>query len=201
MKAAAGKCDLRKEYDKRTADLEKIIRPLRTASYECDFDFRHLHKSLDDLASDWGGLDLNPDFQRGHVWSPDQQRHYIENILRGVVSTSGFLVQFNCPNWDDDQYAGDLPRGFQCIDGLQRITAVLGFMHGLVMPFGLTASELDNSRFSTRGAKYRLRVAVHNFQNKADLLQHYLDLNAGGTPHSMEEIERVMKMRNALITS
>jgi len=191
--------DGRDEYLIRSAWLDELISPLGTAKYESDFEFRHLRRALEGFSLDYGGLEMAPDFQRGHVWTPEQQQHYIENILRGVVSTSGFVVQFNCPNWDNDSYDGDLPRGFQCIDGLQRMTAVLAFMDGRVRPFGLLVEDLDRSRYSIRGSSYRLRIAVHTFQTKAELLQHYLDLNAGGTPHSAEEIERVRKMRDSLL--
>jgi hypothetical protein len=175
----------------KSAALALIIRPLRTAQYETDIFFSSLEQSLASYAKDWGGMELNPDYQRGHVWTSDQQRHYIENILRGVVSTSGFVIQMNCPNWDVDKYQGDLPRGFQCIDGLQRITAVLKFLAGEVHPFGLNVDELDGTSFSMRRSLFRFRFAIHNFESRADLLQHYLDLNVGGTPHTSEEITRV----------
>lgn len=189
------------EYNKRSHELSLLIKPLRTAKYEVDHDWRYLEKALEGYGNDYGGLDLNPDFQRGHVWSNDQQRHYIENVLRGVVSSSGFLVQLNCPNWDmdDHEYKGDLPLGMQCIDGLQRITAIQRFIAGEIRPFGLLHSDLNGSRFSMRGSSYRLRVAIHNFKTRADLLQHYIDLNAGGTPHTQEEIDRVRKLRETAI--
>lgn len=181
----------RAAYRRRTEELDQVIRPLRTAKYEVDHDWRTFQRSLEGYGLDYGGLDLNPDFQRGHVWTTDQQRHYIENVLRGVVSSSGFLLQFNCPTWENSAYRGDLPPGFQCIDGLQRLMAVQAFMANEVRPFGLTVEDLNGSAFSMRGSRYRFRIAVHDFQTRADLLQHYLDLNAGGTPHSPEEIERV----------
>lgn len=178
----------------KNAEFEAIIRPLRTASYEVDMEWSYFDRQIESIGADYGGLEMNPDFQRGHVWTPEQQQHFIENVLRGVVSSSGFHVQFNCPNWDNDRYNGDLPRGMQCIDGLQRITAVREFLAGNVKPFGLTAKELEGSRFSPKRGSYRFRVAVHNFEKKADLLAHYLDLNAGGTPHSAEELDRVRAM-------
>jgi uncharacterized protein with ParB-like and HNH nuclease domain len=148
---------------------------------------------LDAYKKDYGGLELHPDFQRGHVWTENQKHHFIENVLRGVVSTSGFLVQFNCPNWEDGSYTGDLPLGMECIDGLQRITAVLDFLKGSVRPFGFTVDDLAGSSFAIK-SRFRFRVAIHNFSNRAELLQHYLDLNTGGTPHSKEEIDRVHKL-------
>lgn len=197
-KHEAEKRALSLEYARRSAALSEIIRPLRTARYEADFDWTYARNALAGFEVDYGGMELNPDFQRGHVWTPEQQRHYLENSLRGVVSSSGFLIQFNCPNWDIDSYKGDLPSGFQCIDGLQRLTAVFGFLAGNVRPFSLTPDDLVRSSFMIKSS-YRFRFAVHNFTRRADLLQHYLDLNAGGTPHTQEEIERVRKMRDAAL--
>lgn len=191
--------DERAAYVRHTDELAAIIKPLRTAQYEVDHDWRSFQRSLMGYGQDYGGLELNPDFQRGHVWTADQQRHFVENVLRGVVSSSGFVIQFNCPNWENHNYSGDLPLGFQCIDGLQRITAVQAFLGGHVRPFGLSAGELDGSYFSMRGSRYRFRMAVHDFQSRSELLQHYLDLNAGGTPHTAEEIERVRGLRNAAL--
>ncbi len=187
----------RAAYIRRTEELCAIINPLRTAQYEVDHDWRYIRTALDGYRKDYGGMDLTPDFQRGHVWTPEQQCHFIENVLRGVVSSAGFVIQFNCPNWENDRYSGDLPRGFQCIDGLQRLTAVQSFLDGDVKPFGLSADDLNGSRFSMRGSSYRFRMAVHDFQTRADLLQHYVDLNAGGTPHTKAEIDRVRELRNA----
>lgn len=179
--------------DKRSAELKAIIRPLRTACYEVDYAWSSFAKALRSFEADYGGLEMDPDFQRGHIWTPEQQQHFIENVLRGVVSSSGLLIQFNCPNWDNDSYEGDLPRGFQCIDGLQRVTAVLAFLEGRVKPFGLTVDDLKGTCFATHNT-YRFRVAIHNFSQRADLLQHYLDLNEGGTPHTQEELQRVRQL-------
>lgn len=169
--------------------LEALIRPLRTAKYEADYLWGDLESGLGRLGADYGGLDLTPDFQRGHVWTPEQQSHFIENCLRGVVSSSGFLIQFNCPHWTHDDVRSDLPAMLQCVDGLQRYTAVTGFMRDDVKAFGLVASELKGTAFSPR--HFRMRIAVHDFIKRSDLLEHYLSINAGGTPHSAEEIARV----------
>jgi len=180
--------------DVKSAILQTIIRPVSASKYETDILFSHIEAALKGYEADWGMLDMSPDFQRGHVWSEHQQHHFIENVLRGVVSTSGLVIQFNCPNWDHDAYVGELPRGLQCIDGLQRITAVRKFTAGDMRPFGLSVSDLEDSSFSIKRSIFRLRFAIHTFRTRAQLLRHYLDINTGGTPHSDSEIERVQKM-------
>jgi hypothetical protein len=181
---------------KKTDELALIIRPLATAHYECGHDWTSFERTLADYEKEYGGLEMDPDFQRGHVWTEGQKQHYIENVLRGVVSSSGFVVQFNCPNWEDYDYDGELPRGFQCIDGLQRISAVYDFLAGKVKPFGLTPDDLQGSTFSVKN-RYRLQLAVYTFSTREQLLQHYLDLNTGGTPHAASEIARVRNLLEA----
>ncbi|KVP98001.1 hypothetical protein WJ96_05365 [Burkholderia ubonensis] len=180
-------------------ELMALVKPLPTARYEVDFGWRYLNKTLRDFENDYGGLDLTPDYQRGHVWAPEQQRAYIENVMRGVVSTAGMVIQFNCRNWHDADHVkdSDLPVGFQCIDGLQRLTAVTEYMAGNVMPFGRAVEEWDGTNWDTRRIGFRLKFAVYDFQYRYEVLDHYLALNAGGTPHSPEEIERVRALRAA----
>ena len=186
----------REYYLRRTAELKEIIKPITLSRQAADYDFGGFLKSLQRFSKDYGGLEMNPDFQRGHVWTSEQQLRFIENTLRGIVSASGFLVQFNCPNLEmaDEKYKGDLPLGFQCIDGLQRITAIEKFLNGEIKPFGLTVEDLHCSAFSVKSLHYGFKMAVYNFQTRKQLLQHYLDFNAGGTPHSASEIERVKSL-------
>jgi len=179
-----------REISEFEQQLNDIIKPLRTARWSSDYRWDSLERSLAKLGQDYGGLELVPDFQRGHVWTPAQQAHYIENCLRGVVPVSGLLIQFNSPSWNDiDEVETDLPPGLQCVDGLQRYTAITEFVKGNVKPFGLTAEQLMGTPFSVK--KFYVKIAVHDFTSREQLLTQYLDLNAGGTPHSAEEIERV----------
>lgn len=171
-------------------DLVQLINPLRTARWSADYSWARLESALAGLGRDWGGLELCPDFQRGHVWTPAQQQHYIENCLRGIVPVSGLLIQFNCSTWSDFRESeSDLPPGLQCLDGLQRYTAITEYVKGNVRPFGFTADDLVATEFGHK--KLHVKVAVHDFTSRAELLHQYLSLNAGGTPHSAEEIERV----------
>lgn len=177
--------------------LDALIRPLHSARSGCDYPFVEVEGALSRYERDYG-LNLLPDFQRGHVWNQAQQQHYIENIMRGVIPQGTLLIQFNAPHWDDDAYEGDLPREMQIIDGLQRLTAIRKFLAGEVRPFGLGLEDLEGSKYAINRSMWHVRFAFHTFGNKAELISHYLALNAGGTPHSASEIERV---RNLLIVT
>ncbi len=184
--------------DLKSQRLRAIIKPVTEPTYEVTMLWNSMEKTFDDWVRDWGGCDLNPDFQRGHVWTTEQQQHYIENCMRKLVSTAARTIQFNCPQWNtlrsDKETSSELPLGMQCIDGLQRITAVQGFFAGRVRPFGMPFEEFEGTEFSPRRMLAKFNVAIYDFQTRADLLQHYLDFNAGGTPHSPSEIERVRQL-------
>jgi len=175
-------------------ELLKIIKPLASARYQVDIFWYDLERSLSYYEKEYGGLDVNPDFQRGHVWTLRQQEHFVENVLRGIVSSSGLVIQWNCPNWDEYYYKGPMPLGFQCIDGLQRLTAIRGFVAGKVKPFGLSKDDLTRTDFDVRRCMWTFKFAIHNLTSRKDLLNHYLDLNTGGTQHTTEEIDKVKQL-------
>lgn len=178
------------EKDKILFDL---VKPLPAATYEVEYEFRRVEDMLEFLAegSDTS-VDICPDFQRGHVWTPAQQQHYIENVMRGCVSRAGRTLQFNAPTWNQREPSGDLPNRVQCLDGLQRLTAVRQFMAGEVKPFGFRVDELSDTRFRVGpGRDYRFCLAVYTYQTYEAVLEHYLAINGGGTPHSEKELHRV----------
>ena len=41
---------------------------------------------------------------------------------------------------------------------------------------------------------FSIKVNINNLKSEKEVLQWYIDMNAGGTPHSSEEIDRVRKM-------
>jgi len=118
--------------EKRFRDIEKFPH----CGYRVDISWTYLESQI---KSDLGiNLDLNPDFQRGHVWTERQQIEYCEYILRG--GTSGRELYFNCPGWGRDW------RGpYEIVDGKQRLCAVRRFMGGDIPVFGGYLSDYSDS--------------------------------------------------------
>ena len=178
------------DKDKQLFD---IIRPQPKSNYEIDVHLSNLESNLKGL-SEPHGLELVPDFQRGHVWVQSQRERYVENLLRGSAPNT---ILFNSPYFD--RLSGettDLPLTMQCIDGLQRLTSVRMFMEGEVKIFGgMTVNDLTDTHFDAR--RHRMRFSVFTFKKRRELLQFYLDLNSGGVVHSAEEIARVTALRDA----
>lgn len=188
--------DLSEQYWGRLSDSDKAlyapIRPVAAATYEVDIGLSQIESFLsrqdEDMRSMGGILELEPDYQRGHVWTAEQRVRYVESLIRGRAPN---LILFNCPGWTRGKKPGDIPEHhFQCIDGLQRLTTLRMFMRDEVQVFdGLTASALLGTPFDPK--RLRIKVGVYEFATRAELLQFYLDLNAGGTVHPSEELDRV----------
>lgn len=51
-----------------------------------------------------GSFELNPDFQRGHVWTDSQRTAYAEAFIRKATGR----ILFNCPGWSKAYLEGDI---------------------------------------------------------------------------------------------
>ncbi len=173
-------------------ELVEMIRPLPDAVWQADYFIGHFD-SVVRMAKDYGGLNMTPDFQRGHVWNHEQGLKFCESFVRKFIPPHLLTFQFNCPHWNGD-ISTDLPREIQCIDGLQRLTAIQKMMAGEILPFGVHVSEFDGTTLQMTRINRTIKIQMHAFKTKRELLQYYLDLNEGSTPHSLEELERVRKM-------
>ena len=171
-------------------ELQRLINPLErpTRTWNCGFSYLETwlgHESMDIEH----GVELVPDFQRGHVWNDSQQIKYIENVLRRIVDESGLTIRFNCPSWRSNRAKdSDLLDQMVCIDGLQRLTAIRRFIAGEIKVFGLGFDVLPR-RLMLRDLQ--IVVKMYDFQYRKDLLSFYLDINGGGIAHSEEELNRV----------
>lgn len=159
-------------------------------SYQVNYSLTSLVREIEEEVNEMG-LQLNPEFQRGHVWTEEQQIAWLEYHLRG--GKSGNTIYLNNPFWSSyrepkqNEYSD-----YVCVDGLQRITAAQRFVHNEIKVFGSYFKEYED----------RLRLAndvtmilnVNNLKSEKEVLQWYIDMNAGGTPHTNEEIERVKQM-------
>ena len=136
------------------------------------------------------GLQLNPNFQRGHIWTEEQQIAWIEYHLRG--GKSGNTIYLNYPFWRSIREPRESEyKDYVCVDGLQRITAAQRFVHNEIKVFGSYFEEFEDS---VRTLQQTMILNVNDLKTEKEVLQWYVDMNAGGTPHTNEEIERVKKM-------
>lgn len=160
----------------------KIPMLIDRGSYHVDIDWAYLERYLEAQIKD--GLDIDPDFQRGHVWTREQQIAFVEFKLRGGDSGGDLLT--NCVGWSTGSRLGD----YVLVDGKQRLHAVRLFLSDLLPAFGHLRSKYKGHLRVKQSFKWH----VNELSTRKEVLDWYVELNAGGTPHTEEEIERVREL-------
>lgn len=174
-------------------EFEARINPLPKAVYGVDVGIDYLAEQLESWSKrvredGTGGLDLYPDFQRGHVWTLEQKQAFILAMMRGVFPSQGCIIQFNSPWWNRNQETDMDPEKIVIVDGLQRLTAMMQFRQGKFSVLGMYYEDTKGLMSITTMS---LRFSMLTIPTRKELLEYYLGLNAGGTPHSSEELDRV----------
>lgn len=129
-------------------------------------------------------VELNSDFQRGHVWSKEQQITFVEYKLANGPGAD--IIHFNCVGWMTS-FKGP----FVCVDGLQRITAVLAFLNNEIKVYGHYLYEFEDTHLLRR---IDFIFNVNDLNTKREVLKWYLEINYQGTPHTKEELIRVKNL-------
>ena len=135
------------------------------------------------------GFTMDPEYQRGHVWTDEQRSRYVEHILMGGETGRDILI--NCYNWQSRR-KGVNPNvcgPAEVLDGKQRLTSLLMFLRNEIPAFGRYRREF------TGRIRGDIVWKVVDF-DEVEVLDTYLMLNAGGTVHDPAELERVTKLRD-----
>jgi hypothetical protein len=171
-------------------DFKDIPQYTRDGNYRINVSWDYLEETLlgyqerDKKSSKMASLDLDPDFQRGHVWTESQQIAFVEHILSGGVGSKE--IRFNCVGW-----MGDFRGPFVIVDGKQRLEAVRKFMRGELKAFGYYLNEFTGRLRSTTA---ELIFSINNLQTRKEVLRWYLEINTGGVVHTAQEIQKVREL-------
>lgn len=135
------------------------------------------------------GCNLDPDYQRGHVWTEEQQAKFIGHLIEGGRTTPPII--------------NTGPKGArlyeegksEVLDGKQRITAALAFEANKI-PAMLTDGREIYLRDMNKISQSQLRMTIGMAYQIVELdreqtLYWYIKLNRGGTVHTDAEINRV----------
>lgn len=134
-------------------------------------------------------FDLNPDYQRGPVWSEHQQRRFLGHCLTGGESPPIYVYR--------DRVRYDAPQ--EVVDGQQRLRAIYAFIGGHVPAevyhkgawVDLWWKDFDEVDQRSRHLDAKI---VFGDWSREERLRFYLRLNSGGVTHPAEELDRVRVM-------
>jgi len=160
----------------RYSDIKKAT---RASPYRIDMEWRNLERTISDSDPP---VDMDPEYQRGYVWTTNQAAKYVEHVLSEGIG--GRDVYLNCPGWPDNK------PGIKCevVDGKQRITAVRRFMKGDLRIFG--GKLITDFRGPMRGTVARFFWHINDLETPQEVMRWYLEMN-GGTAHTDQELNRV----------
>jgi len=167
----------------RFSDITKISR----ANYRCDVPFRHLRRHFNSWTEACGTVDFDPPYQRGYVWTQEQQIAYLEFVLKGGMG--GRDIFFNCTTWNS---TFDTP--VELVDGKQRLQSVLDFLDNKIPVFGYTYKKFEDKL----DLMLCFSVHVNDLTNPYDVVRWYLDMNTGGSIHTEKDLEPAYQYLNQL---
>lgn len=138
---------------------------------------------LNDILARYEENDLiyDPDFQRGYVWTEEQQTQYVEYVFKGGVS--GKDIYFNHPFWMDFSVHGSMV----LVDGKQRINAVQKFLNNKLKAFNYLFKEFEG-RLPDSTCFFNFNV--NNLKDQNDVIKWYISMNSGGSVHTEKDIKR-----------
>lgn len=128
-------------------------------------------------------IDLDPDFQRGKVWSLSKQQYFIDTILKGWGIPKIYLAKGGGPSEEN----------YVCIDGKQRLTAIFAFVQdGFSLGHQKYTEKSFQNKFYTELPKkvqdaidrYKITTEIISGATEGELgelfkrLQHGLQLNS-----------------------
>lgn len=151
--------------------------------YSVDVPWSYLEQTLERYNTG-GVLQLDPPFQRLHVWTVEQQQAYVEFKLKG--GTGANELYFSQADWGTH-----FKEPMYLVDGKQRLEAVRSFMRGELRVFGLLFGEFEDALPSF---DYRFKFNVLALKTMSDVIHWYIGINAGGTVHTSEEIQKAMSL-------
>lgn len=98
-----------------------------------------------DLAEQ-NGLDLNPPYQRGHVWGVARRRNLIRSLLLGIPTGAIVLNDRFSAKFRDHANDRDRAWSYAVVDGKQRVSTMLAWYAGA---FAVPASWFEASSIET----------------------------------------------------
>jgi hypothetical protein len=132
-------------------------------------------------------LNIDPDYQRDHVWTDEQAEKFVGHLIEGGAVP---IIIVN---------EGDLSGAYldEVVDGKQRLTAAYRWMKGEIAAqltdgrrVYLEDLDEESQRYITGLTGATMEIGYVRL-SRAGVLRLYLRLNRGGTVHTDDEINHV----------
>ncbi len=146
----------------------------------------HLLSILMKQYKEFGGIDLNPEYQRDHVWDLENKIKLIDSIFNNVDIGKFLLIS---RTFENGKQSGNF---YEVVDGKQRITALLEFYENRFQYNGYYYKDLCNED-QRHFTNYTVGVMMLDEKqiNEELILKYFLMVNIGGIPQDEGHIKKV----------
>jgi hypothetical protein len=131
------------------------------------------------------GIDLNPSYQRGNVWSLEDKVSLIDSIFNDIEI--GRIVLMKRPYEDRRNHM------YEMIDGKQRLTTLLEFYEDRFEYKGLKFSQMHPADQGHFGQK-QMAVIEAPEMSEQEILEYFIRVNTSGRPVNPEHLDKVKNM-------
>lgn len=131
------------------------------------------------------GVDMNPEYQRGNVWSLEDKVALIDSIFNDIEIGRIVLMKRD--------YSYERKEAYEIIDGKQRLTALTEFYEDRFQYKGLFFSQMhpfDQNHFENK----QMAVIEAPEMSREQVIEYFIRVNISGRPVNPEHLEKVKAM-------
>lgn len=131
------------------------------------------------------GVDMNPEYQRGNVWSLEDKVALIDSIFNDIEIGRIVLMKRD--------YSDERKEAYEIIDGKQRLTALTEFYEDRFQYKGLFFSQMhpfDQNHFENK----QMAVIEAPEMSREQVIEYFIRVNISGRPVNPEHLEKVKAM-------
>lgn len=137
------------------------------------------------------GVNFEPEYQRGYVWTLEDKIALIDSIFSNVEIGKFAFVE------NDNQKYAETKLTYEILDGKQRLSTLCEFYEGRFTYNGYTYRELsDNDRRHIKN--YPVSVAELEHATERQILLYFIKLNTHGRAMDMNHLNKVKEMLNSI---
>lgn len=137
------------------------------------------------------GVDFNPDYQRGYVWTQEDKELLLDSVFKNIDIGKFVFIRLSDYEWMERNF------GYEILDGKQRLSTLIDFYENKIAYKGKYYNDLsgmDKAVFKN----HMVSVAEVNETDKKTILKYFLMLNRTGKAMDETHLKAVEDMLSEL---
>ena len=135
------------------------------------------------------GIDFNPDYQRGYVWTQEDKELLLDSVFKNIDIGKFVLIHLS-----DYEYF-ERGKSYEILDGKQRLSTLIEFYENRFPYKGKYYNDLS---YKDKRTFNHLTISVANVHetDKKTVLKYFLMLNRTGRSMDKTHLEKIEQMLN-----